>query len=143
MGFLAGHLIFLSLVLPTEEMGLYWYSVYFVSYKTSNTSNAFIFLFISIYWTSKCPVNVKAIRDTEMNAVNKSIKGKRASKGKLKFRERQHGICFHLVWHRLTATHTLKKNLFLLLMVYIAKLYFQASLANRCDSMTESEKMET
>lgn len=40
---------------------------------------------------------MKVIRDTEINGVNESIKGKTAIEGKLKFRERQHGKFLHLV----------------------------------------------
>lgn len=59
--------------------------------------NAFVFLFNNIFLTSKCPVNMNAIRDTEMNSVNESIKGKTASKGKLKSRETQRRTFLHLV----------------------------------------------
>lgn len=40
---------------------------------------------------------MKTIRDPDINAVNKSIKEKTASKAKLKFRERQCGKYLHLV----------------------------------------------
>lgn len=40
---------------------------------------------------------MNAIKDTEMNSVNKSIKGETASKGKSKFRETQRRTFLHLV----------------------------------------------